>query len=74
MGYGGECSLRIFAPIFGPKDLCRRLEIPFDAAYLALTSVVKMTPRSRLQLDSTALEADGNAAARHGSMSSFAPA
>jgi hypothetical protein len=74
MGYGCEWTLLVKAPVFGLAGRCRTPEIPFAAAYRALTSRVKMGPRGRPQLDHGAMEAQGNAAARHGFMSSFARA
>ena len=74
MGYGCEWTLRCLAPILGPGRPCRTPEIPFESACRALTSGVEMAPRGRAQLDSTAIEAAENAAARHGFMSTLARA
>jgi hypothetical protein len=63
--------LRLEAFIFSHSSMCRATEIPLAGACRALTSRPEMGFRGRLKLDNTAMEADGNAAARHGFMSSF---
>ena len=74
MGYGCEWTLLSKAPVFGLGGVCRTPEIPSAAACRALTSGVKWASRAGLQLDNGAMEAQRNAAARHGFMSSFARA
>ena len=74
MGYGCEWTLLSKAPAFGLGGLCRTPEMPLAPACRALTSRVKLASRGRPQPDNSAMEAQGNAAARHGFMSSFARA
>ena len=66
MGYGCERSLSVLTRFLGVGRACREPEIPSVAACLPLAWRGAIPSSDPFQLDSRAIEAACNAAARHG--------